>query len=249
MKSRGSVEANLFFTIVAITWRQRQIPKMTMALLTLTDDKVLRGMVQGPYYFSVYDFINFVCGKDLKATYGRTAFGRLTAQSSEVAEIDKLYLKLPGSDARKVPGLHPCMSINGLERLMLQMAEVDAGLLSQYRKIVEDVFSRFRGGEWWSLVKEVPMDQTCRAALAQEPVTGKRRKIEELEIEEPEIEELELRAKFSERITDVQGQRIRNVRAFIETMSLLDAEWKRDARLVRQTKELLQDAVFNRRFD
>ena len=55
--------------------------------LKLTENASLRGMEgdQGIWYFSVYDFINFVTGHELGSSYARTLFCRLVKDGSDHA--------------------------------------------------------------------------------------------------------------------------------------------------------------------
>ena len=56
--------------------------------LKLTENASLRGMQNedGMWYFSVYDFINFVTGREPGNTYARMTFLRLTKEGSEHAK-------------------------------------------------------------------------------------------------------------------------------------------------------------------
>ena len=125
------------------------------------------------------------------------------------------------------------MTLRGLQRLLMVLG---GKVAAEYRAIAEGIFTRYIGGDP-SLFAEIranaasdaPVHQAFRAALEQEPVTGKRREMEDLDI--------------SERVAKTRILHIDGIRAFAETMAFLDAEWKLDARLVRQTKDLLQNAV------
>jgi hypothetical protein len=190
------------------------------------------------WWFSVYDFINFVCGKNPGDAYARTIFSRLIKDGSEhqkevVKNLD--YLKFPGSGQRNTP----CMTLRGLQRLLMILG---GKVAAEYRAIAEGIFTRYTAGDA-SLLAEIranaashaPLNQAFRAALEQEPVTGKRREMEDLDI--------------SERVAKTRKLHIDGIRAFAETMAFLDAEWRLDARLVRQTKDLLQNAVCNQLHD
>ena len=56
--------------------------------LQLTDNASLRGMEghDGKWYFSVYDFINFVTGHEARHRYAQITFSRLVANGSEHAK-------------------------------------------------------------------------------------------------------------------------------------------------------------------
>jgi hypothetical protein len=150
-----------------------------------------------------------------------------------LCEVDsfRVHLKFAGSGQKGTP----CMTIKGLARLLMILS---GKVAAEYRAIAEGVMTRYLGGDA-SLLPEIranaasnaPLNQACRAALEQEPVTGKRKEMEDLDI--------------SERRVKIQENGIKNIHLFAETMSMLDANWKQDARLVRQTKDLLQNVVCN----
>ena len=76
--------------------------------ITSADGPVIRGMTasDGAEQWSVYDFINLVCGKNLKDSYGRVLFSRFINESSEYSqEVVTLCnnLKFPGSGQRDTP--------------------------------------------------------------------------------------------------------------------------------------------------
>jgi hypothetical protein len=131
------------------------------------------------------------------------------------------------------------MTLRGLQRLLMILG---GKVAAEYRAIAEGIFTRYIGGDP-SLFAEIranaasdaPLNHAFRAALQQEPVTGKRREMEDLDI--------------SERVAKTRILHIDGIRAFAETMAFLDAEWRLDARLVRQTKDLLQNAVCNQLHD
>ena len=77
------------------------------------------------------------------------------------------------------------MTLRGLQRLLMILG---GKVASQYREIVEGVFTRYMAGDT-SLIEEVrdnaasdaPVNVMARTALEQEPVTlGKRKTIDEL---------------------------------------------------------------------
>ena len=214
--------------------------------LNLTENAALRGMLveaegvdeKDKWWFSVYDFIDFVCDKYHNRTYAHTAFLRLTKDGSEHQKpvlTDCKYCQFPGARQRNTP----CMTLRGLQRLLMILG---GKVAAEYRAIAEGIFTRYIGGDP-SLFAEIranaashaPVHQAFRAALEQEPVTGKRREMEDLDI--------------SERVAKTRILHIDGIRAFAETMAFLDAEWRLDARLVRQTKDLLQNAVCNQLHD
>ena len=87
--------------------------------LQLTDNASLRGMEgdQGIWYFSVFDFINFVTGHELGNGYAQKTFSRLIANDSAYAKevsTNCRDLKFPVSGQKSTP----CMTIRGLQRLL-----------------------------------------------------------------------------------------------------------------------------------
>ena len=97
------------------------------------------------WWFSVYDFINFVCDKEPKCTYAKTTFQRLTKNDSEYTkDIDTLcvdmtkYCKLPGERQKPTP----CMTIRGLQRLLMLLG---GKVAAEYRAIAEGVMTRYLG--------------------------------------------------------------------------------------------------------
>jgi hypothetical protein len=155
--------------------------------------------------FSVYDFINVVCGKGIKQSYGRVIYFNLTSDNSEYKdEVVKstTNLKFPGRGQRDTP----CMSMRGLQRLLMILG---GKVATEYRALVETTFTRVMAGDR-SLIKVIeanaeskaPMQQACREALVHDPLPGdhaldemalnRKRKNEDLEYEE-RVEALELK--------------------------------------------------------
>jgi hypothetical protein len=103
--------------------------------LQLTDNASLRGMEghDGKWYFSVYDFINFVTGHEPSSSYARTLFCRLVKDGSEHAnEIASncSSFKIQGSRGSETP----CMTIRGLQRLLMILG---GKVAAEFREIVE----------------------------------------------------------------------------------------------------------------
>ena len=157
--------------------------------LKLTENASLRGMQNddGMWYWSVFDFINFVTGRELGSSYGRVTLLRLTNSSQYASEVvtNCNNLKFPGSGEKETP----CMTLRGLQRLLLILG---GKVASQYREIVESIFTRYTAGDT-TLIQEVranaasdaPENVMARQALEQEPVTlGKRKAIDEMEYAE-----------------------------------------------------------------
>ena len=120
--------------------------------LQLTDNASLRGMEggEGMWYFSLYDFINFVTGHELGNGYAQKTFSRLIANDSAYAKevsTNCRDLKFPGSGQKSTP----CMTIRGLQRLLMILG---GKVAAEFREIVEGVFTRYMAGDT-SLIEEV----------------------------------------------------------------------------------------------
>jgi len=77
----------------------------------------------GKWYFSVYDFINFVTGHELSSSYARTLFCRLVKDGSEHANevaTDCSYFQFPCQGQKSTP----CMTIRGLQRLLMILTTI-----------------------------------------------------------------------------------------------------------------------------
>jgi len=207
--------------------------------LQLTEYDSLRGMKgeddkRSEWYFSVYDFINFVTDRDeCGESYARETVERLAKEepqyASEVAERCR-NLKFHGSGEKETP----CMTVGGLQCLLNMLDEVDFVCF----EIVEDVFIRYLSGDM-SLIKEVrenavseaPTTTPVNAMAAMANCTNpkKRKQIEKLELAEHDLK--------------VRRMGVGTVRDFVEVMSMLDEDWKEDKRLVQQTKDWCQNHV------
>ena len=88
--------------------------------LQLTENASLRGMrnEDGVWYFSVYDFVNFVTGHELGHDYAYQTFKRLVKPGSEHANdilTNCQDVKFSGHKQKPTP----CMTIRGLQRLLV----------------------------------------------------------------------------------------------------------------------------------
>ena len=125
--------------------------KMEVAL-KLTENASLRGMrnEDGVWYFSVYDFVNFVTGHELGETYAKMTFSRLTKEGHEHAKevvTNCYYFQFPGQGQKSTP----CMTLRGLQRLLMILG---GKVAAEFREIVESVFTRYTAGDT-SLIEEV----------------------------------------------------------------------------------------------
>ena len=150
---------------------------MNELVLKLTADGIndARGVIapDGNEVFSVYDILSRAYTNKDPAGTARKEFHRLIADGSDFKEevsASCYYIKFPGQGQRETP----CMTIRGLQRLILIMK----GKVSEiFRKMVEDVFTKVVGGDT-SLIEVIqfhaasnaPVQQMYRRALAQEPV-------------------------------------------------------------------------------
>ena len=100
---------------------------MLLELSSTANLRVMMGM-DGHQYYSVYDFIHFVCDKDPKSTYTHNLFSRLTEDDSEHQnEVCPNWanLKFPGSGQKAHPAATTLLNLteNAALRGMLVEAE------------------------------------------------------------------------------------------------------------------------------
>ena len=77
------------------------VAMLTLSFINDALNFTIRGMRTdaGVERFSVYDFINTVCAKDISDCYGRITFSRMVKSESKYKEeLDKftIYLQFPG---------------------------------------------------------------------------------------------------------------------------------------------------------
>lgn len=147
---------------------------LALQLLGTVDGPKVRGKMQeGNAQYSVYDFMTHVCKYGDNGNAARKEFCRLIQDGSEYKqEVAAMchYLKFPGKGQKDTP----CMTIRGLQRLLLILGRKVA---AEFREIVEGTFTRVMAGDQ-SLVEVInanaasnaPVQQAYRQALAQEPV-------------------------------------------------------------------------------
>lgn len=224
---------------------------MSDALLRLTEDASLRGKQDdnGMWWFSVYNFINFVCDKEEGSSYHYVTWKRLVSETSEHRDevlTHCKYLKFAGSGQRDTP----CMTIKGLQRLLMLLGGKVAG---EYRQIVEGVFTRYMAGDT-SLVEEIranaasdaPVQQLCRNALEHEaPAALGKRKLDELQMEERRLVLEEKRFALEEKQAQEKFLLVRSeaVEKMNSVMEKLDPNWKRDEAFVRRVKDYVQNGA------
>lgn len=216
---------------------------MSELLLKLSADATVRGTItaEGEQVFSVYDFINLVCQKN--GTYAHNAWARLKDADSNLKEGDGFKMEILHyhadsltSTVRTRRRVTPVMTLRQLQRLLLKL---DNKVASDFRLIVEGVFTRYMSGDL-TMIQEIranaasdaPIHQAYRQALAQEPVVdsiGHKRRLERQDA----LLELELK----ERNMSVIG-------SFCGLMSSLNPDWKNDTRLRLQIEDSMKTAMF-----
>lgn len=132
---------------------------MAELMLGLAQSACIRGMrVDGMDYFSVYDFIIYVCDKE--KTYATTLWSRLISSDSlEQQEIwpHCFYLKFSGQGQKSTP----CMTMCGLQVLL----QVMGGKVSaQYRNMMRSVFNRYMAGDT-SMLTEIEANAASDAPI------------------------------------------------------------------------------------
>lgn len=215
----------------------------------------LRGMVahDGLHYFAVYDTLNLSRDKPTKSSYGNTTFFRLTQEGSEFR--DELLtlcknLKFPGKGQRETP----CMTIRGLQRLLMILG---GKVAAEFREIVESTFTRVMAGDQ-SLIEVInanaastaPVQQAFREALAQEPAAPvldemcgvKRREREELELD-MDLVERKLRLEETRLRLD-ETRRANAMQHTAQALTLIDTI-KHHAALDERTKLQFEDHIKN----
>lgn len=209
--------------------------------LQLTEYYSLRGMKgeddkRSQWYFSVYDFINFVSDRDeCGEAYARETLERLAKEepwyASDIAGGCR-NLKFHGSGEKETP----CMTVNGLRWLLDMLDEMNLVKVVRF-EIVKDVFIRYLRGDM-SLIKEVRENAVSAAPkLPTTPVNvmaamanpKKRKQLAELELDERDLK--------------VRRMCVELVHDFVKAMSTLDEDWQEDDRLVQKTKDWCQNRV------
>jgi len=234
---------------------------MSELLLKLSADATVRGTItaEGEQVFSVYDFINLVCQKN--GTYAHNAWARLKHADSNLKEGDGFKMEILhyhadslSSTVRTRRRVTPVMTLRQLQRLLLKL---DNKVASDFRLIVEGVFTRYMSGDL-TMIQEIranaasdaPIHQAYRQALAQEPVVdapGAKRQLEredilfELEIQE---RKLALEERKSRMGVELQQKNLQIVQTFSGLMTSLNPDWKSDTRLRLQIEDSMKTAMF-----
>ena len=178
------------------------------------DGPAIRGMADGhEERWAVFDFINLVCGKTQGDNYAHVCFARLVKSESEhkdeVLSFCQVY-KFPGRRQRDTP----TMTIRGLQRLLMILG---GKVASEYRALVETTFTRVLAGDR-SLIKIIesnassnaPINEACRAALANDPSPGGI-------LKDTALDELTLKYKDEEMALDIRKRKLDLDNADIDT--------------------------------
>lgn len=237
---------------------------MSILLLKLIDGdgRAIRGMIddENESYFSVYNFINCVCQKSEKSSYGQTTFFRLVQDGSKFKyEVHTLCmnLKFPGPGQKETP----CMTIRGLQRLLMILG---GKVAAEFREIVEGTFTRVMAGDQ-SLIEVInsnaasnaPIQQAYRTALAQEPVApvldelclGKKRERDDLLFD---MDMAERRAALEERKAALEERKrlhtsnlIQDANAAMGAINGLKDWANVDERTKLQAEDYIKNVLFN----
>jgi len=215
-----------------------------------------RGTVapDGLQYYAVYDAVNFSCNKPEKSSYANTTFFRLTQEGSEYRdEVLTLCknLKFPGKGQRETP----CMTIRGLQRLLMILG---GKIAAEFREIVEGTFTRVMAGDQ-SLIEVInenavsqdPVHQAYRAALAQEPVDPvldefclrRKREREDLLFD---MEMAERKLALEERKLHHETKLIEHVNTSMGSINALKDWANVDERTKLQAEDHIKNVLFNK---
>lgn len=137
---------------------------------------------------------------------------------------------------------------NAIELIMVLPGRVAKETRTQFA----DIIKRYLAGDH-TLISEVqanalstsPIAQMARESLntsTEEELTRKRRR-EEIELELLQLQVEERKAKIVDDNNKNMDFQQKGVLNFIQTMELLDPNWKKDTRLVTQTKDRLKNIV------
>ena len=244
---------------------------MSTLLLKLVngDGRSIRGMLNDDEerYFSAYNFINCVCQKPEKSSYGQTTFFRLVQDVSKFKdEVHALCmnLKFPGAGQKETP----CMNIRGLQRLLMILG---GKVAAEYRELAEGTLTRVMAGDQ-SLIEvinanaasDAPVQQAFRAALAHDPVApvldelclGKKRERDDLlfdmDIAERKSALEERKAALEERKAALEERKLKHAANLIEhantALGSINAlkDWAHvDERTKLQVEDHMKNVLFN----
>ena len=240
---------------MAIVIHPRNMSSLVLKLLDKAGGPSVRGMLgpDGVQVFSVYDFLTIACNKPDKSSYANTTFFRLTQDDSEFKnELLTLCknIKFPGKGQRETP----CMTIRGLQRLLMILG---GKVAAEFREIIEGTFTRVMAGDQ-SLIEvinanaasQAPVQQAYRSALAQEPVSpvldeiclGRKREREDL-LFDLEIDERKQR--LAESKLAHASKLIEHANAAMGAINAIKNWTHVDERTKLQMEDYIKNVVFN----
>jgi len=247
---------------MAIVIHSRNMSSLVLKLLDKAGGPSVRGMLgpDGVQVFSVYDFLTIACNKPDKSSYANTTFFRLTQDDSEFKnELLTLCknIKFPGKGQRETP----CMTIRGLQRLLMILG---GKVAAEFREIIEGTFTRVMAGDQ-SLIEvinanaasQAPVQQAYRSALAQEPVSpvldeiclGRKREREdllfELEIAERKTTLEERKVLLDERKLSHASKLIEHANTALGSLNALKDWTHVDERTKLQMEDYIKNVLFN----
>lgn len=231
---------------------------MSSLLFKLENVGCLRGAVANDcQIFSVYNFINLVCQKDKNDTYGTNTFKRLREDPQFKDEVHTLCVdfKFPGKGQRSTP----CMTIRGLQRLLMILG---GKVAAEFREIVEGTFSRVMAGDQ-SLIEVInenaasnaPIHRAYRAAIVAEPVApvldelclkrkrDREERMLELELEERQARLEESKLRNEDRRLDQKDRKLEQVGKSAAMIQSLKTMQNIDARTKLQLEDYAKNLV------
>ena len=177
-------------------------------------------------------------------------------------EISRYHADSLSSTVKTRRRVTPVMTLRQLQRLVLKL---DNKVASDFRVLVEGIFTRYMAGDLTILeqiranaASTAPIHQAYRQALTQEPVVdtlGAKHQLEredalfELEIQERNLaiheRKLALEERKSRMGVELQEKNLQVVQTFSGLMTALNPEWKKDARLCMQIEDSMKTAMFS----
>lgn len=244
---------------VATTWVElatRQMSGVDFFSTLIKDPNIrVKQSLDGTWWFSVIDFINYVCGKDERSSYARVTWKRLISENFDDLMQHCEVLKFSGA----MPT--PCATMPGLSRIMIKLYDT---ILPKYRKIYTDVMDRISMGDE-TIVEEIqanaasngPVQKAFRHGLKlqkiaqrnkdiqqhadlflnslQPPKTvlGKRKTSEDLLDRKNELRRLDNKI----RITQLNACKLKSIAQLVQSLNENDKNWKDDTDFVNLMKK------------
>jgi len=134
---------------------------MHVSLFNIDGNAAFRGKtVDGVLVFSVFDFVNYVCGKTRTNSYARVTWQRLIHPRSlhrdELLRITR-YVRYDGRGQQATPAMTMC----GLQ-VLLQIME--GKVADRFRQAMRSVFNRYMAGDT-SMISEVEANAASDAPI------------------------------------------------------------------------------------